>query len=239
VASFKHSGDLGDIIYSLPALRALGGGTLYLDPTGGRTDPFVQKHCPGSAKKFNLNSYHSIRPLLLQQPYIQDVKIWQNESVNFNFNAMLPLITNCGIITLAALYLRTFKLDESQAEPPWLTLQSPPISLPKDILINRTLRYQSKYIIWELKKALWIKRAIFIGTQDEHRFFQHTFDCQIDYHKTDDAVQIAQLLKGCHKLIANQSFVMAIAIGLGIEYLQEVYMQVPNCIYKRENAEYF
>lgn len=33
--TFKHSGDLGDIIFALPAVRALGGGILYLDPDGG------------------------------------------------------------------------------------------------------------------------------------------------------------------------------------------------------------
>ena len=29
--SFRHSGKLGDIIYSLPAVRALGGGIFYVD----------------------------------------------------------------------------------------------------------------------------------------------------------------------------------------------------------------
>jgi hypothetical protein len=38
---FKHSGDLGDIIFSLPTIRALGGGTLYLDPAGGQNSPLV------------------------------------------------------------------------------------------------------------------------------------------------------------------------------------------------------
>ena len=29
--TFRHSGKLGDIVYSLPAVRALGGGLMYLD----------------------------------------------------------------------------------------------------------------------------------------------------------------------------------------------------------------
>ena len=39
--TFKHSGDLGDIIFALPAVRALGGGTLLLDPQGGASEPAV------------------------------------------------------------------------------------------------------------------------------------------------------------------------------------------------------
>ena len=39
--TFKHSGDMGDIIFSLPTIRALGGGVLYLDPRGGQKESTV------------------------------------------------------------------------------------------------------------------------------------------------------------------------------------------------------
>ncbi|CAN5598580.1 hypothetical protein BH10PLA1_BH10PLA1_05760 [soil metagenome] len=39
--TFKHSGDMGDVILSLPAVRALGGGVIYLDPSGGEREPIL------------------------------------------------------------------------------------------------------------------------------------------------------------------------------------------------------
>ena len=39
--TFKHSGDLGDIILSLPAVSSMGGGVLYLDPQGGEREDLV------------------------------------------------------------------------------------------------------------------------------------------------------------------------------------------------------
>ena len=33
--TYKHSGDMGDIIFSLPVIKHFGTGILYLDPNGG------------------------------------------------------------------------------------------------------------------------------------------------------------------------------------------------------------
>ena len=43
--TFKHSGDMGDIVFSIPTVRALGGGVLYLDPDGGQESRVVSSMC--------------------------------------------------------------------------------------------------------------------------------------------------------------------------------------------------
>src|SRR2546430_16669588 len=60
---FYHSGDLGDIIYALPAIRALGGGTLYLGPEIRL--PFKVR----TRQQFNWTSFEALAPLLRFQPY--------------------------------------------------------------------------------------------------------------------------------------------------------------------------
>jgi hypothetical protein len=235
--TFKHSGDLGDIVYSLPAVKALGGGTLYLDIDGGREDPFVVDQSINGYTRFNLTGYNLIRPLLMEQPYIRDVRIWKKEPVEFNLDSTRALNVDRKA-NLAALYMRRFGLDEEFVHTPWLELTSPPIKLHKNVILNRTPRYHCKYTLWELNKEAWLPMCIFIGPPIEHEMFESTFNYKVDYHPTKDALEIAQVLKGAMQLLGNQSLVMAIAIGLGVSYLQEVYDFSPNCIFKRENAQY-
>ncbi|MDP9174552.1 MAG: hypothetical protein M3O30_11890 [Planctomycetota bacterium] len=237
-ASFKHSGDLGDIIYSLPAVRALGGGVLYLDVNGGESDPIVQQQTVRGRCKFNQAGYDFIRPLLMEQPYLQDVRIWSGEPIQYNLDSsrlhMGDVRTN-----LAVFYMRAFGLDETVVHQSWLSLKSSPISLPKPIIVNRTVRYQSKYHWWELNIRPLLAQAVFMGLEKEHEIFEYTFDCKIDFHKGADALEIARILAGSQLLIANQSFIMSIAIGLGTAFAQEVYDSAPNCIFQRANAQYF
>ena len=74
VKTFKHSGDLGDIIYSLPTIRALGGGILYLDPEGGANDKYVRDQSVDGRTRLNKLTIDSLTPLLEAQPYIEKVK---------------------------------------------------------------------------------------------------------------------------------------------------------------------
>ena len=54
--TFKHSGATGDIIFSLPTIKKMGGGTLYITP-------------------YHLQRAESIAPLIKLQDYITDVII--------------------------------------------------------------------------------------------------------------------------------------------------------------------
>ena len=78
VSSFKHSGDLGDIIFSLPAVRALGGGVLYLDPEGGHGSSLVNT-LPAGRTKLNREAILGITPVLLRQGYVKEVRMWAGE----------------------------------------------------------------------------------------------------------------------------------------------------------------
>jgi hypothetical protein len=225
IHSFKHSGNLADIIYSLPALKALGGGVLYLDTNGGHP-------------RFNSTAYDTIRPLLLEQEYIHDVRVWNNEPIDFDLDSARAPATDPKM-NLAAMYLRKFGLDEQVLDRPWLTIKSEPIKLHKEIIINRTARRQAKYQMLEVTKWYWLPKSIFIGLPIEHEWFEHTFDCKIEHYPTRDALEIARILKGAAKLMANQSLVMSIAIGLDVPFMQEVYDLAPNCQFRRQGSVYF
>ncbi|HEX4792935.1 MAG TPA: hypothetical protein VH370_04035, partial [Humisphaera sp.] len=85
--TFKHSGNLSEIIFALPTIRALGGGILYLDPAGGESEPLVkQPQKLRSRTRLDADSIESLRPLLALQEYIVEVRNWSGENVDFNLD---------------------------------------------------------------------------------------------------------------------------------------------------------
>ena len=237
MATFKHSGDLGDIIYSLPAIRALGGGTLYLDLNGGRSEPLVQQTCIDGHTKLGQRAFDSIRPLLLEQPYVSDVLPWAGQPVDHNLDGFRRHVMTGGAVNLVAAHLRAFGLDESTYNDPWLSLRSPPVRPAKPIVISRTVRYHSKYRWWMLNIRQLAPRAVFVGFEKEHDIFQYTFECQVDFHPADNALEVARVLAGAECLIGNSSFTMTLAHGLGTAYVQELYDYSP-CVFQRANGRY-
>lgn len=228
---------MGDVIYSLPTVKALGGGLLYLDIEGGKSEPEVQKQHSRGFINFTRSMYDTLYPLLKQQPYITDVQIWQGQTVDYNLDQARRLMHNQRM-NLVALWLTAFNLDPSTYNQTWLTLNSPPLRLNKPILVNRTVRYHSKYHWWWGNAPALAQQGIFIGLEKEHDIFQYTYDVRIEYFKAQDALQIAQLLAGSQILVGNQSFIMSLAHGLGTPYLEEAYDYAPTSIFQRENGKY-
>src|SRR6188474_2341706 len=103
--SFKHSGDAGDIIYSLPTVRLVGGGTMYLAASG-----FTRV-------KTNERSAANIRPLLESQPYVQKVLMWHGESVAFDLD-LFRFEWNPSS-NIAEQHLKAFALPLSEVNNPW------------------------------------------------------------------------------------------------------------------------
>lgn len=232
--TFKHSGDLGDIIYSLPTIRALGGGILYLDPTGGLEDPLVSWG-NGRFQKTNLNlsSIEEIKPILLQQEYIEDVRIWRNEKVEFNLNLFrLQLINN----NLADSHLHAFSLPYSHRDTKWLSLDS--ISLDREILLCRSLKVQSNHSFWESLDLDIISKSSFIGLPIEFEVFDKVFKHNIPRLVLSNLLEYCVAINGCSLFIGNQTFFTAIAEALKKNLIQEVYRVHPMAIFLREEAKY-
>lgn len=243
INTFKHSGDLGDIIYSLPTIKKLGGGVLYLDISGGINDSACINQCLDKKTKFNLDAFNFIKPLLKEQNYIKDVLIYNNENIKYNLNEFRNKFnspTRNKNKNLVDLHLETFNLSTWSDNDSWLTINSNPVILNKKTLINRTSRYTSNYSWFFSNKYNISKKAIFIGLPKEHEYFEWTFDIKIDYHPVNNALDIARILLGCNALVCNQSFILSVAIGLGsVSIVQEVDPRVPNCVFQfKRNMSY-
>ena len=71
--TFLHGGDFGDLIYALPAIRALGGGGLYLSEAHPGREPLT------AARR------DVLLPLLERIDYLAEVHVHQGEPVDVDF----------------------------------------------------------------------------------------------------------------------------------------------------------
>lgn len=218
MATFKHSGDLGDIVYALPAIRALGGGVLYLDVTGGADEPICRAQLVDGRTKFGQAGFDFIAPLLRAQRGIEAVEVWRGEAVDCNLNRFRDKVSEPNprgkVKNLLDLHLDAFGLPPHDPNEAWLECGEP-IRLAKKIVVCRSPRYQTNYPWFVVRKFTLRDRAVFVGLPKEHEIFEYTFDIAIEYLPTPDALQMAQVIAGCETFIANATFGLALAIGLG------------------------
>lgn len=237
--TFKHSGDLGDIIYSLPTIKRLGGGILYLDITGGATEPPCKSQCMNGKTKFNETSYNFVKPLIEYQSYIKEVKIFNNESIDYNLNKFRYKFsdTNSRSKTknLLDLHLEAFDLPEWDPNEKWLDVDAP-VMLERKTVVSRSPRMQGNYPWFEVNKFNFRDKAVFVGLPKEHDIFEYTFDIKIPHHQVNDALELARVIAGCKGFAANSTFTLSVAIGLGtVPIIQEVEPHFPTTVFPGKN----
>jgi hypothetical protein len=249
MSTFKHSGDLGDIIFSLPTIRALGGGVLYLDPNGGKDEPLVKGTDQGDRTKLNMGSILSIAPVLKAQPYIEDVRVWEGETVDYNLDKFREHVT-ASSHNLADSHLDAFRLDKKERDSIWITNIPERKFLGKNKIIARSCRYQGNHAWWagfcysERKSGgippniYWLPNHLFLGHKIEHELFEYTFNVRIDYIKTPTLMDAAQIITGADNVFCNQNVLHAIAEGMKKPLVQEVFRLYPATLFHREGAEY-
>jgi hypothetical protein len=233
--SYKHSGDMGDIIFSLPVIKALGKGTLYLDPEGGKEEQLVNWSQHSHTKLNALGITHLTR-ILHDQDYIEDIKLWKGEVVTHNLDEFRRHVKYNN---LSDSHLAAFGLDFKERDDPWITI--PPKTLEgKKIIINRSCRYHGNYSFWEQQvSASVLEKAVFIGYKKEYEYFCYTFPhLKVDYYNVEDGYEIAQLISGCELFMGNQGFPHSLAEAMKKNLVNEIFRPYPAAIFKREGAQY-
>ena len=230
--TFKHSGDMGDIIFSLPTIRALGGGVLFLDPEGGESEPLVAWN-RFTNTKLTPSIIRFISALLWGQKYIHEVRWWDGREVDYNLDKFRSHVRHNN---LSDSHLAAFALPLEERDQKWLKVH--PKKLDKPYFIARSCRYHGNFSFWEQIDPEVIKNAYFIGHEKEHEYFEYTFGHKIDRYVVDDIMDMAGVIAGCEKFYGNQGLPHAIAEGLKKDIVNEVFRPYPAAVFKRENAEY-
>lgn len=209
---FYHCGDIGDIIFSLPVVKAMGGGTLYLDPEGGRHLEVIRKTTRYGRMKFDRAAAEYLAPLLAHQPYIDDVQMWDGQVYDVCLSDARQVFNNQR--NIVSHYTDFFGLDYSISDAPWIEAPADP-SVEETILLTRTLRYQCNYPEWDgILYDLRDKKTLFLGLPFEHEVFCRTFDVNVPFRPVANALEAASIVRSSRHYVTNQGANHAIAIAL-------------------------
>lgn len=231
--SFQHAGDLGDIIYAMPTVRALGGGILYLT-----------KQSPNRVKareEMTAEKAESLGSLLKLQPYLIDVRYAEKYflGTDYDLNAMRTLMSAKyeHWLALTRCHLRTFSLKDEEDEVRWLQVDYP-VKIPdKPVIVARSIRYWNPEFPWTDILKRYDGMMVFVGLPQEHAEFEKKV-FKIPYHPTANFLELARVIAGSELFIGNQSAPRAVAEGLKVNVLVEGCGLCPNTNHIRPNATY-
>jgi len=247
--AYYHSGDLGDIIYALAAIRLVGGGKLFLGPKSLRTPP--------PANPMREDQFERFLPLLKAQPYLSKAAFSERHpgtDTAFDLNRFREqwgdkdLRAKTGISTLVRMHCHILGVDEKfHPGEPWLTVPSP-IETGM-FACHRSSRYHhdggspdgslaripAPIFPWEDVIKRFKGRLLFVGLASEHAAFQKEWDVRLPFWQCADFLDMARVIAGALGFIGNQSFPNAIALGCGQKVLQESWPVSPDCVLARPN----
>jgi hypothetical protein len=221
--NYFHSGDLGDVIYALPAIRALGKGDLYLN-----SRPWTAKMTPERA--------NVLRPLLESQDYIG--KVVHGDAPKSEYVVNFSTFRNGGLIYGVSLMELQSDWVNANAEPePWLKV-TPSAKSRGRIVCHRSPRYHNPYFRWDEIGEKFGTQLLFVGLPHEFEELRRVSKVHAEYAITNDYLELAKLIAGADLFIGNQSSPMGLAIGLGVPFIQETCLWTPDCLYPRNNGFY-
>lgn len=105
------------------------------------------------------------------------------------------------------------------------------------VVINRTSRYRNHYFPWTEIVHFYGDRLLFVGMPHEYRDFCGEFGV-IEYARTQNMLEVAQVITASKLFIGNQSSPNAVAEGLKHPTIQETSLSIPDCIFRRDNAQH-
>jgi hypothetical protein len=241
---FYHSGDLGDIIYSLPFIKQKGGGVLILSPDYKKMDV---------RSPMTIEKSREINRLLINQPYIIDVLCFPTKpsDIDYDLNDFRKSFIDWGAGTLSQdeikevqsmkltqLYIKNIdpSIPVNYDEDPWLFFDKSIQLSSKPIVVNRSARYHHNKFPWKDIIKTFGPQMVFVGLREEYNSFVK--ECgYIQYYQTPTYLTLAEVINGAKLFIGNQSFAYSLAEGMKKNCLQETsYDLVPNCMFVRDNC---
>lgn len=232
--TFKHSGKMGDIILSLPFVKQMGGAKVF----------YIQMGLWGFSQK----EYDFILPLLQNQKYIGEVKIWNGEPVNYDLDIFRNIMNSTYRKSLCGSYYAVFNstVQPNFDKEVWLDvpLVNFDIDFTSKVVVSRSKTMHDRaihnpYFDEALSKGLE-KNSYFLGLPDEHDFFNKEYNCNIPYYTVSNALELACVIKQASLCLCNQSAITAIAEGLKKTIILENRHDIasPDCKIERYNIFY-
>ncbi len=221
---FKHSGNLGDIIYALPAIYTLSKGKkIHLHLHVNQKANYGKMKHPLGNTMLSENMVSLLQPLLHAQQNFVTCDIYNSQSIDFDLDKFREYPFNLRTGNLARWYFLTFGINADLGKP-WLQASND-TSVKDAIVIARSSRYRSPGIDYSFLQKY--SRTIFMGLQEEYEDMKKMIP-SIEYRQVKNFADLASVIAGCKFFIGNQSFPFSIAEGLKVKRVLELYHRSPN-----------
>lgn len=194
------------MIFSLPTVRAMGGGDFYI-------------------ANFHKQRSESIKKLIEIQPYINNVYITDDPPEGIDLRKFFQHAGYHSNLVEAHFKGQGIPIDETWRDG-WLTLPEPNFQLfpgKKYSVINRTTNYADPNFDWakEVEYLLTISdKVYFLGYVKEWQLFNNTFGTNVEFADLDFK-HGAYLIKNAVMFTGCYSAWSTIAMGLGLTYRLE------------------
>jgi len=235
--TFNHSGNLGDVIYSLPAIK------YYCESKNVKATLFIHLNQPSNFTAeqhplgnvmMNQKMFDMAYPLLSSLPYIKNVIAYDKESIpKIDFD--LDLFRKECVNLSAGNISQWLCIPHPELRP---NLFEPSIILPKTnenyIIVNRSARYQNLFVDYSILEDY--ENIYFVGVESEFKALS-AHNKNIAHLVVNDFLELAKWIAGSKLFIGNQSMAFAIAEQLKVRRILEQYVYAPNVI--PQGGEYY
>jgi hypothetical protein len=235
---FKHSGTLGDLVYSLALVKHLGGGEFYLHLN--QID-WIGQHYYGSKPtafhqgRMTQQDYEFMEPFMQVQGYINKFATLDSTTeITHNLDRFRPaFVGHPG--NYVDIYADTFGVTDKQTQEtlrntPWLTVPTPKTIEGKPYVVNRTARWlpTDSRDTWNQWRSEGVAdQSVFVGLPQEYEAFKQFSGWDIAYEQTNDMLELASVIAGAGQFVGNQSVALSLAIGLGVDWVCEARKDLP------------
>lgn len=224
--SFKHSGQSGDLMYSLAAIKSFEQeSNLYLN-LNVKSNLYQGAKNPLGDVFLNQKMFDFMYPLLINQTYLKNVEVYTSQKIDVDLDQFRnqPINPAMGSLTKRYFYFIHNYIDLSM---PWITVNDKIEELSDKILVCRSERYRNESINYAFLRTL--NNIVFCGLDDEWNDFKKWVpNSQRIIAK--DSLELATYINSCKFFIGNQSLSFSIAESLKKDRLLEVCHFAPNVI---------
>lgn len=232
--TYCHYGDLGDLIYQLPAMTPAGDLCLYSTSPRTVREPFTPEKVE-SVKAYlefvtHGKVYYAHKPPKQERNSDHIVRVCDGWRRKYRRGVTLQqqlynYLNIRGVVNHKELPHTT----------PWLAVDR--IEAIAPVVFHRSPRYWGDGFPWKEVVERWGKMAVFIGSAEEHLNFTNEFGA-VPYYHTPTIFDLARVLAGVQLFVGNQSMPRAIAEGLKVNCFVEEWGHDPNTHFNRPNAWY-
>ena len=219
--SFLHSGQLGDLVYSLATIKELS--KTHKCKLFVQVDKSMPPTYTDTEKKYLISSRagNLILPLLKAQSFLDMVSIYNGEKIDINLDLFRDVPINLSFYS-TRWFSHLVGVNINVANT-FLSVE--PHSLIKNkIVIHRSPRYRNAYINYKFLNN--VENLLCIGLRSEFNELKKEIT-NLQFHDCKDFLEMAQIIAASKFYIGNMSFQYILSEGLKTPRLLEASPDFP------------